>query len=198
VPGPYVLAGHSFGGLYALTYAAQYPTEVAGMALIDSTAPESAPTPPRSAAGSYDPIDRVSALLSTTARLGLMRLVVGLSGETMPPASEDAERESLATSEHLRSTLDEYLQGGTSAKEASALTTFDDKPLFVLTAGEGSSPGWMAKQNKLAALSTNSAHHVVEGATHADLAAEERAAAATSQAIREVLASVRTGQPLEK
>ncbi len=26
VPGPYVLAGHSFGGLYVLTFAARYPT----------------------------------------------------------------------------------------------------------------------------------------------------------------------------
>ena len=42
VPGPYVLAGHSFGGLYVLTFAARYPDEVAGMVLIDSTAPASA------------------------------------------------------------------------------------------------------------------------------------------------------------
>jgi alpha-beta hydrolase superfamily lysophospholipase len=26
VPGPYVLAGHSFGGLYVLAFAAHYPT----------------------------------------------------------------------------------------------------------------------------------------------------------------------------
>jgi pimeloyl-ACP methyl ester carboxylesterase len=198
VPGPYVLAGHSFGGLYALTYAAAYPTEVAGMALIDSTAPVSAPTPPTPAADSYDPTSRISALLSSTARFGLMRFIVGLSGDTLPPASEKAERASVATTEHLRSTINEYLQGGTSAREASSLTTFGDKPLFVLTAGEGSSTGWMPKQDKLAALSTNSAHHVVKGADHADLAVEERAAAATSQAIRDVVASVRTGQPLEK
>jgi len=56
----------------------------------------------------------------------------------------------------------------------------------------------MPKQNKLAALSTNSAHHIVEGATHTDLAVEELAAAASSQAIRDIVASVRTGQSLEK
>src|SRR5215216_589427 len=39
VPGPSVLAGHSFGGLYVLTFAARYPDEVAGMVLVDSTAP---------------------------------------------------------------------------------------------------------------------------------------------------------------
>ena len=196
VPGPYVLAGHSFGGLYALTYAAQYPGEVSGMVLIDSTAPVSAPTPPTPPAGTYDPMGRLSALLSSTARFGLMRVVVGLSGETLPPASEEAERASLATSEHLRSTIDEYRQGGTSAKEAAALTSFDDKPLFVLTAGVGSSQGWMPKQDKLAALSTNSVHQVVEGAAHADFLVEERAASATSEAILDVVAAVRTGEPL--
>jgi len=40
IEGPYVLAGHSFGGLYAQTYAARYPEEVAGVALIESSSPE--------------------------------------------------------------------------------------------------------------------------------------------------------------
>ena len=39
VVGPYVMAGHSFGGLYALTFAANHPDEVAGLVLIDSTSP---------------------------------------------------------------------------------------------------------------------------------------------------------------
>jgi pimeloyl-ACP methyl ester carboxylesterase len=37
VPGPYLLAGHSFGGLYVMSFARQYPQEVAGMVLVDST-----------------------------------------------------------------------------------------------------------------------------------------------------------------
>src|SRR6185437_6441949 len=61
VPGPYVLAGHSFGGLYVLTFAARYPDEVAGLALIDSTAPSSATKAVDR--GSYDGIGRASALI---------------------------------------------------------------------------------------------------------------------------------------
>jgi pimeloyl-ACP methyl ester carboxylesterase len=38
--GPYVLAGHSYGGLIARLYAHTYPTEMAGMVLIDSFSPE--------------------------------------------------------------------------------------------------------------------------------------------------------------
>lgn len=36
VPGPYVLAGHSFGGLVARLYAATYPDDVVGLVLIDA------------------------------------------------------------------------------------------------------------------------------------------------------------------
>src|SRR5215211_2228205 len=37
IEGPYVLVGHSFGGMYMQTYAARYPDEVAGVALVDSS-----------------------------------------------------------------------------------------------------------------------------------------------------------------
>ena len=36
IPGPYVLVGHSFGGLLVRLYAATYPDEVAGMVLVDA------------------------------------------------------------------------------------------------------------------------------------------------------------------
>lgn len=38
--GPYVLVGHSYGGLYTQMYAARYSDEVAGVALVDSSHPE--------------------------------------------------------------------------------------------------------------------------------------------------------------
>lgn len=37
IPGPYVLAAHSAGGLVARLYASEYPDEVVGMVLLDST-----------------------------------------------------------------------------------------------------------------------------------------------------------------
>ena len=36
VPGPYVLVGHSYGGLVARLYASTYPAEVAGLVLVDA------------------------------------------------------------------------------------------------------------------------------------------------------------------
>ena len=41
---PYVMVGHSFGGLYAQTYAARYPEEVAGVGLVQSSHPDSLAT----------------------------------------------------------------------------------------------------------------------------------------------------------
>ena len=199
VPGPYVLAGHSFGGLYALTYAAQYPTEVAGMVLIDSTAPVSAPTPPTSAAGSYDPMGRISALLSSTARFGLMRLVVSLERRdpaASPRRMQNARASRPASTCAARSTSTSKVAPQPRRPPRSPPST--TSPCSCSLPAKAAVPGWMPKQNKLAALSTNSAHHVVEGAAHADLAVDERAAAATSQAILDVVASVRTGMPLEK
>lgn len=37
VPGPYVLVGHSVGGLYSRLYAMTYPDEVVGLVLVDAT-----------------------------------------------------------------------------------------------------------------------------------------------------------------
>jgi pimeloyl-ACP methyl ester carboxylesterase len=37
VPGPYMLVGHSMGGLFARLYASTYPDEVAGLVLVDAS-----------------------------------------------------------------------------------------------------------------------------------------------------------------
>jgi hypothetical protein len=88
------------------------------------------------------------------------------------------------------------MQGSASADQAASLGDFGDKPLVVLTAGSGSDAAWKAAQDDLAGLSTNSAHRVIDGATHNDLVMDEDAAAATSQAILDVVSSVRSGRPL--
>ena len=203
VTGPYVLAGHSFGGLYSLTFADRFPEEVAGMVLIDSTAPASGASVPASAApteeaDSPDLLARASTLLSVSARLGLARLYAEASFGEMPSASRDELRAKTSTAENLRSTIDEYVQAGASTRAAAALVDFGSKPLFVLTAGAGSSDGWGAKQGHLAALSTDSVHRVVDGATHEMLLSDEEDAAVTSAAIRDVVQAVRHDRPLSR
>jgi pimeloyl-ACP methyl ester carboxylesterase len=199
VTGPYVLAGHSFGGLYVLTFAARYPDEVAGMVLVDSTAPAAAAnpsTPSPGHGGSSDGMRRVSALVSATARLGLGRLYGQVAVGGLPPRSRDEVGASVATPSTLGSTIDEYLQAAASVEQAAALRDFADKPLIVLTAGSGHDAAWSAAQNRMARLSTNSLHRIIAGATHEDLIANHQDAAATTQAILDVAASVRSQRPL--
>jgi pimeloyl-ACP methyl ester carboxylesterase len=103
VPGPYVLAGHSFGGLYVLTFAARYPDEVAGMVLVDSTAPKPAANTGAASpgdAGSYDVMGRISALVSTSARLGLGRGPGTRHAPAAPPQAMSAAR-STSTSRQM-------------------------------------------------------------------------------------------------
>ena len=83
-----------------------------------------------------------------------------------------------------------------SASEAGALTSLDGKPLIVLTAEQGNAPGWIEKQAAIAALSTNSQHVVVRGATHQSLVDNPTDAAVVSQAIVDVVEATRTGAPL--
>jgi pimeloyl-ACP methyl ester carboxylesterase len=199
VPGPYVLAGHSFGGLYVLTFAARYPDEVAGMVLVDSTAPAStanAGTLSPGHGGSDDGMSRVSALVSTAARLGLARLYAQVDFASLPPRSRDEVRASDATPSTFRSTIDEYVQATASTEQAAVLRDLADKPLIVLTAGSGHDAAWSAAQNRMARLSTNSVHRIIAGATHEDLIANQKDAAATTQAILDVVASVRNPRRL--
>src|SRR5918997_5024228 len=83
IEGPYVLVGHSYGGMYMQTYAARYPEEVAGLGLVDSsTDPEQFSQPPE-AQDSNEPREQGSAVgprlvrlgVSLPARLGVVRLL---------------------------------------------------------------------------------------------------------------------------
>ena len=50
-------------------------------------------------------------------------------------------------------------------RQAGAVRGLGNLPLAVVSAGE-QDPDWLALQNELAALSTNSTHRVINGATH--------------------------------
>ena len=73
IEGPYVLVGHSFGGLYTQTYAARYPDEVAGVALVESSHPQQF-SRLSEARDSYEQTKRLYAVASLLARIGVVRL----------------------------------------------------------------------------------------------------------------------------
>ena len=200
VPGPYVLAGHSFGGQYVLAYTARYPDDVAAMVLIDATNTPSSPKPGATAdggTGSHGVIRRISTLVSISARLGLARLYARTAYGDLPPQSRDEVRAQIAKASNLGSSIEEFAMGGTFAEQAATLQSFGGKPLVVLTAGIGSDASHQAAQDHLATLSTNSAHHVIE-AVHEELMTNQRAAAETTQGILDAVQAVRSHAPVRQ
>jgi hypothetical protein len=75
---------------------------------------------------------------------------------------------------------------------AAKLTSLGNRPLAVITAGTDSAAGWSGQQDDLATLSRNSVHRTVAAATHQSLIDNERHAAQSSRAIRDVVKEVQT------
>jgi pimeloyl-ACP methyl ester carboxylesterase len=190
VLGPYVLAGHSVGGIYALLYAAQYPRQVAGIALIDSSTPYQFDLPDYP--NSYRLLRRAAAVFPSLARAGLMRLGTSTGNAGLPPQARSAARAFAGSPRELRADHVDVEQLPRMFNQAKALTSLGSKPLAVLSAAVGEQRGWGAAQNKLAMLSTNSVHRTVPGATHESLLEDKRFARIASHEITQVAQSVRS------
>ena len=192
--GPYVLVGHSSGGPYMMSYAAQYPQDVAGMVLVDATSPRAFSELP-DFAGTNATMRRLLGLASSLSRLGLAQLLGAGAGAGLPAPAADQVDGFATTPRSVRSSLEELSTLARSLTQAGALTTLAAKPLAVITAAEGQQAGWAAAQDRLATLSTNSLHRVVP-ATHESLLRDEGDASHSSRAIADVVRSVRTRSAL--
>ena len=197
IPGPYVLVGHSTGGAYIRVFAARYPDQVAGMVFLDSQ-PNEAFTGLPDFPSQYSTIRRASALFPSLARLGAFRLANQFAPDPLPIPTRDEERAVISTANLNRIQRDEFAELPMTLTEAAALTTLGDRPLIVVTAVKGAQAGWLPLQDRMTGLSSNSAHRVLADTDHPGLIHDGVGAAQASQAILDVVASVRSGTPLTK
>ena len=195
-PGPYVLAGHSAGGIYVLNFAHLYPQQVAGVVLLDSMHPEQY-TKIDGWPAFYNLFRRASALLPSLSRFGLGHVFYQSAYGDLPPLARDEQRMFWSTPRHSRSVRDEFSKLRTAMAQARLLTNLGDRPLVVVTAQKDAQGGWMAAQDELAALSTNVVHRLLSNADHASLVENEAIAAQSSNAIRDVVNAVRSSAPLK-
>jgi len=184
---PYVLAGHSYGGLVVRMFTDRYPDEVVGMVLVDSSHPDQWVNIPASRNGRTVAMgNRVTALL---ARFGVLRLlhaerpyIAGL------PAHEYAEmRAYLARPQGWSAGADGLRAWDRwSRDQVNAARDLGNLPLVVLSVTEQDRYADVLTrlQADLVTLSSNSRHVTVAGATHYTLVSERRYAAAVSDAVR--------------
>jgi pimeloyl-ACP methyl ester carboxylesterase len=188
--GPFVLVGHSIGGPYSMTYAAQYPDEVAGMVLLDSTSPHQFDVIPNYPV-QYALMRRAYGVLPTLARLGLG---AALSGSHLPDSDAAPVDAMAATPRAGRNARDELSVLPVVFRQAQALTNLGGRPLVVLTSAENArdTDGWTVAQERMTALSTNAVRR--EAATsHAGIVEDPDGAAASVRAITTVVRAIRTG-----
>jgi pimeloyl-ACP methyl ester carboxylesterase len=168
---PYVLVGHSIGGVIARSFAARYPATVAGMVLLDSSHENQARR--HGVHGwPYGRADYLRRVLTWQLRpLGGYRLAAGagltpkLDADVVVevlPEHREAYRAILLSSRERRAVVSELLM---MAELSSPPPTLGSLPMTVITA-DSSLPGWAQMQEELAALSSRSTHVTAEGCGH--------------------------------
>jgi pimeloyl-ACP methyl ester carboxylesterase len=206
VVGPYVLAGHSFGGLYVRVFADLYPDEVAGLVLVDASHPDMWQRVPPEVTAAMVPSTGMGLAYRALAHLGFTRLTTAFPTECGLGPQPCAQERAWMTSARQK---DAYVaEVGAPERDAQVRTStaLGARPLVVLTATDHidtfgptyaaqTEPVWRQMQDELAALSTNSAHYLVDGATHTSLQTKD--AAVTSAAIEQVVQAARSGDRLK-
>jgi pimeloyl-ACP methyl ester carboxylesterase len=199
IEGPFVMVGHSKGGIYVREYAALYSQEVVGIVLLDSSHPDQFVRYPELLKGDT-PILSKMPLIQTLLRLGVGHAFFALGGEVdfadLPKRQHDEIAVAWSSQEHWQSMERTMLLGADIFQQAHGLGTLGDLPLAVITRGEGVDDGWREMQNELASLSTNSIHLTVDGSTHTSLIFNPEHAHQVSQIILQVMDAVQTGKRL--
>jgi pimeloyl-ACP methyl ester carboxylesterase len=133
IPAPYVLVGHSFGGLTMPLFAARYPEEVAGMVLLDPVAPAEWNPP-----SEHDrKLTRIGAKVcrraAFLARIGLIRFVaLLLTTSAKRPASYLVRLISRGTPDEAGSVSSPWFSALPENEKAMA-SVFWVQPKFALT-----------------------------------------------------------------
>lgn len=166
---PYVLVGHSLGGIHIRVYQNLYPSDIVGMVLVDSAHPDQEKRLPPEMNEIQARLYLKSKLWGLAVPLGIPRLLgeCGVTVECHWQTVKAREAEVQAI--------------GASADEARHAGSLDSLPLVVVSRDpeKGAAPGlipadvsrrveqqWAQMQEELARLSTKGSRVVAIGSTH--------------------------------
>lgn len=200
IEGPYLLVGHSIGGIYIRQFAADYPEQVAGIVLMDASHPLQYVRYPDLLKENESYLQQSSAF-PLLARLGVFRLYFSLGGEIDFAEMKEPQKSEIqsiwSSSEYFESQRAEIIAGSGIFMDGQHLGRLDDLPLLVITAGPQMSSPWCDLQTDLASLSDDSVHLFIESATHASLVLDPEDAHQVSLSILKVLDGIQTGRRLD-
>ncbi|OGO60241.1 MAG: hypothetical protein A2032_01665 [Chloroflexi bacterium RBG_19FT_COMBO_49_13] len=181
IQGPYVLVGHSLGGMLVRVYANNYPDEVVGMVLVDSYHEERPIRLPILAKANQEAVGqfRMFDLLSSIGLMALARQTIPNPG--LPDEAYAQLQAITATTGYFEMFLAELNTVEESSAEVRALnlTSLGNMPLIVLSAGHGDAIASLSdaenqqiwkelqvEQSELAAFSLDSEQVIAEQSGH--------------------------------
>lgn len=188
IKAPYVLPGHSLGGLVARLYDSQFPDEVAGLVLVDHARPLSIVVAPP--AGNANAPPSPAGPMRVTALGGL---------DTDPNFSRlPARNRELHAWAKLRKHRFPQTNAQQCFSELASVTkehehSLRDKPLVDVSTDEDRDPDYVEFQNNLLSLSRNSKEIIAVGSSHYVIIDRPDA---VIDATNQVLRSVRTRSKL--
>jgi pimeloyl-ACP methyl ester carboxylesterase len=200
---PYVLVGHSFGGLLVRVYTDRYPEDVVGLLLLDSSHPDQVARFEKvQGKPSFLEAHLVPALLPTMARLGVLRSSLqftdaGRRFDGLGPRRAAEFRAFFADSSHQSAGDAEMDAWDQTAAQARATRHLGDLPLVVISAEEAEAPSperrvRLELHEELASLSSRGSHRILAGTTHGSLVTNQAHAAQVAEAIRQLVELTRT------
>jgi pimeloyl-ACP methyl ester carboxylesterase len=139
--GPFVLAGHSLGGLFALGYTKAHPDDVVGVVLIDSSHPrqmEALAEVPELIAAQDMEIEGLAAAIDMAESGGLPPDAVRPNAPSvLTPALQDVWARLFVQAKQLRAAVAEYRALEATLAQAAEALDLGDLPVTVISRGLG-------------------------------------------------------------